>query len=137
MYGKYERLFDSAVINTFIWQNANYIKLYLHLLMRVRSKGYKTIHRGIKIQVPAHTVIISVRNTDIPEISHREARTFFNKLAKCNYIQMYVKQRITHIKFLDSEIYTIHKKSKDKTNHITEPIQANDFDYIKDKIKQR
>ena len=105
-------IIQNSLYSSFIWADSDYVKFWLYMIMQVRSKQYTKKVCGKQVVIPAHTVLLSVKYHDILDLSHKETRTFLQKLEKVGYVRCYVTEKKlgTFVEILESEVYKRYGK---------------------------
>ncbi len=109
------------------------------MIMQVRSKGYIKKICGKQVVIPKHTVLLSVKYHDILDLSHKETRTFLQKLEKAGYVRCYVTEKKlgTFVEILESEIYKRYEKGGDRSSlKKQKEVVGSEFEEMKNRLKK-
>ena len=109
------------------------------MIMQVRSKSYTKKVCGKQVVIPAHTVLLSVKYHDILDLSHKETRTFLQKLEKVGYVRCYVTEKKlgTFVEILESEIYKRYEKGNDRSSlKKQKEVVGSEFEEMKKRLKK-
>lgn len=109
------------------------------MIMQVRSKRYSKKVCGKQVVIPEHTVLLSVKYHDILDLSHKETRTFLQKLEKAGYVRCYVTEKKlgTFVEILESEIYKRYEKGNDRSSlKKQKEVVGSEFEEMKKRLKK-
>jgi hypothetical protein len=109
------------------------------MIMQVRSKRYSKKVCGKQVVIPGHTVLLSVKYHDILDLSHKETRTFLQKLEKAGYVRCYVTEKKlgTFVEILESEIYKRYEKGNDRSSlKKQKEVVGSEFEEMKMRLKK-
>lgn len=109
------------------------------MIMQVRSKRYSKKVCGKQVVIPEHTVLLSVKYHDILDLSHKETRTFLQKLEKAGYVRCYVTEKKlgTFVEILESEIYKRYEKGNDRSSlKKQKEVVGSEFEEMKNRLKK-
>ncbi|MCK9255824.1 MAG: hypothetical protein M0P36_08570 [Bacteroidales bacterium] len=109
------------------------------MIMQVRSKQYTKKVCGKQVVIPAHTVLLSVKYHDVLDLSHKETRTFLQKLEKVGYVRCYVTEKKlgTFVEILESEIYKRYEKGGDRSSRKKQKeVVGSEFEEMKKRMKK-
>ncbi len=106
------------------------------MIMQVRSKSYIKKVCGKQVVIPEHTVLLSVKYHDILDLSHKETRTFLQKLEKAGYVRCYVTEKKlgTFVEILESEIYKRYEKGSSLKKQ--KEVVGSEFEEMKKRLKK-
>lgn len=109
------------------------------MIMQVRSKSHSKKVCGKQVMIPEHTVLLSVKYHDILDLSHKETRTFLQKLEKAGYVRCYVTEKKlgTFVEILESEIYKRYEKGNDRSSlKKQKEVVGSEFEAMKKRLKK-
>lgn len=109
------------------------------MIMQVRSKSCIKKVCGKQVVIPEHTVLLSVKYHNILDLSHKETRTFLQKLEKAGYVRCYVKEKKlgTFVEILESEIYKRYEKGNDRSSlKKQKEVVGSEFEEMKKRLKK-
>lgn len=108
-------IIQNAVTSSFIWLNPAYRLFWIDLVMKARPINNTVFIRGVQIDTPPHTVVVSTNAMHVYGLTRSESRIMLRKLVNAGIINMYTHRQRTYVTLLDTQYYKYPKRKNGST----------------------